>query len=227
MKTEQDWLAQRMGNFTASEIWKLLTEPKTKADKDANKLSSTAEYYCQEKICELLTGQREDSFENNAMKWGNDNEPLAIEELRKYYDAIKYYGKENPKFFKFTEFSGGSPDGEFLNTHVIEIKCPYNSANHLLALDIKSGKQLEEYNKNYYYQLQFNMCVMAKENNKLKKEMKGLFVSYDPRFKNEKLQLAMVDVYPDLHFCDNIDKIINKAENYMRETILQIYANAK
>ena len=45
LQNTSEWYASRLFRFTSSELGKLMTEPRSKADKEAGKLSATAEEY--------------------------------------------------------------------------------------------------------------------------------------------------------------------------------------
>ena len=58
-----EWDEVRRGRFTSSEMYKLLTPPKTKAAQEAGKLSETALTYINVKVAEVITGQKkQDSY---------------------------------------------------------------------------------------------------------------------------------------------------------------------
>ena len=107
---EGKWMQMRAGSFTSSQIGKLFTSPKTKLAKDNGELSETAKSYIFDKAAELLTGTIRNTYTTPEMQWGLDQEPYAIEMIKETYPNIEYYGTENPKFFSYSDFSGGSPD---------------------------------------------------------------------------------------------------------------------
>ena len=73
----EGWHNARLGMFTSSEIYKLMTKPKLKSEV----LSEGAKTYILEKVAESLTGIREEVPTTKAMQWGIDNEPLAKRHL--------------------------------------------------------------------------------------------------------------------------------------------------
>jgi hypothetical protein len=73
------WWDNRLGNFTGSEVHRLMTEPRAKKDV----LSKGAETYIREKVYEKLSGQPKQSIDNYATAWGHENEPIA----KRYYTA--------------------------------------------------------------------------------------------------------------------------------------------
>jgi hypothetical protein len=78
-----EWYQIRLGRFTSSEIWKLMVEPKTNADKEAGKLSETAMTYISEKVAEVMTGQAKQQGYAFPLVWGIEKEPEAVEHFEK------------------------------------------------------------------------------------------------------------------------------------------------
>lgn len=212
-----EWMQKRAGSFTSSQIGCLFTEPKTKAAKEAGELSETAKTYIMQKVSELLTGTIRNTFRTPEMEWGLIQEPYAIELLQDKYKGLTYYGAENPKFFQYSDFSGGSPDAvSYEDNLVFEIKCP-NPTTHIEYLlcegDIKSM------NKDYYYQLQMNMACVAKEIGMDVMKMQGIFASYCPLMIEQKLRLVTYVIAPDEEFQSKFPNVINKAEQHLRSII--------
>ena len=75
---EEDWKQFRAGLFTASDIYRLMTEPKKKDDI----LSVGAKTYITEKVAEIIA-PLEPSFYNSAMEHGNETEPMAVLRIAK------------------------------------------------------------------------------------------------------------------------------------------------
>lgn len=117
------WHAQRIGRITASRIKDVLAVSK----RDGKPLQARQDYLMQI-VCEILTGQRQPSYQNAAMAWGVEQEPMA---LQAYIDLT---GRDvtaagfcvHPEL----EYIGASPDGLMMDRGV-EIKCPFNTANHI------------------------------------------------------------------------------------------------
>ena len=99
-----EWHAARLGLFTSSEIYKLMSEPKKKTEV----LSEGAKTYIMQKVAESLTGIVEEVPVNKAMQWGVDNEPLAKQWLSKMHNfeiiETKFIYIEGMNY-------GGSSDG--------------------------------------------------------------------------------------------------------------------
>lgn len=194
---EAEWQKERLGRFTSSRIGDLMTSGRGK-DKF---WGDTAMSYIYEKVAELMTGIPHYISDNRAMDWGNEHEAEAIEKYNENSDVkAEHMGKT---FIKFNELCGGSPDAFVGNNGILEVKCPYNSANHIKTYI--TG----EIDKKYLYQCQGNMLFS--------KRQWCDFVSYDPRMP-EQMQLKIIRVDRDDEICDSILERINKAA----EEILKI-----
>jgi hypothetical protein len=119
-----EWHAARLGVFTSSEIYRLMTKPKLKGEV----LSEGAKTYIMEKVAESLTGIREEVFTTQAMQWGIDNEPLA----KKHLARLNGWTIEETSFIKIDSLNyGGSGDGWIREINgALEVKC-LNTVNHL------------------------------------------------------------------------------------------------
>ena len=75
-----EWYSGRLEMFTSSELDDLLSEPKSKADKEAGKLSESSKDYVYDKVSEQITnGTILDYKElnNKEVKWGQQYEDEA------------------------------------------------------------------------------------------------------------------------------------------------------
>jgi putative phage-type endonuclease len=185
-KTTEEWEAHRLGKFTASEIWKLLGDGKVR------------ETYIYQKAAEILTQEKQGDLSNlKSIIWGNENEIKAVEFMKKPKD-FQYFGKNNPVFFglpNYEEWAGASPDG-MDEEYIYEIKCPSNSGNHLMNLQITNEIELLKTHKDYYAQIQFQMLCTRKKD--------GYFISFDNRFLNKEKILKSIHVPADESFQENL-----------------------
>lgn len=184
LQRSPEWYAARRGRFTGSEVWKLMTEPRSKADKDAGKLSETATSYINQVLAESTTGITPQVYATS-MQWGIDHEDDAR-------DAFKlYHGLEivPADFVYYGDFGGGSTDGWIDYNGIAEIKCPYTSGGHIENLILENRKvtplEFKEEHKEYYWQIQNNLMVTDREFCE--------FISYDPRFSGQK-QIARITI---------------------------------
>lgn len=179
---QESWMMKRCGKFTASEIFKLLVK-----GKGGEYFGVGAKTYIRLKAAEILTLEPNNGGRINgyAMEWGNAHEHEAIERFIKDTGTkADYFGGANPKFFEYSNFSGGSPDA-LTDEAVIEIKCPYNSAEHLEHLMFNDEEDIKAYVPEYYWQITANMLFTDRN--------KAIFISYDPRFADENLQIKVVE----------------------------------
>lgn len=173
-----EWDRIRVGRFTASEIWKLIVEPKTNADKEAGKLSETAMTYISEKVAEVMTGQCKQQGYAFPLTWGVEKEPEAIEHFTEKTGLIY----ERVGFFAYTDHAGGSPDGFIGEDAILEIKCPYDSAKQLDYLMLTDQWDLKRQCRDYYWQCQSNMMFTERK--------LCHFVTYDPRMVDNKHKIT-------------------------------------
>ena len=158
-----EWYAARRGKVTASCAKILLTEPRSKADKEAGNLAETTKTYLMKLIGERFTGQDEPEFSTKATDWGHEHEPYAAARFE-YETGIKLSLCD---FVSHDDWSGASPDRFTDDGGLVEIKCPYLTKNYL-DLVITPIKEIE-----YYPQIQFQLMITGKSH--------AYFVSYDPR----------------------------------------------
>jgi len=126
----EEWKKHRCGVVSASRFKDVMTEPRSKKDKEAGILSETAESYMCELLAELLTGNvREISA--RPLEWGKTEEPKALQEYAFDCDEeIKPVGF----ILRDDRLVGCSPDSLVGIDGGLEIKSPENCANHIKTL---------------------------------------------------------------------------------------------
>ena len=209
-----EWFKIRLGRFTSSNIFKLMSEPRSKAAKENGELSATAKTYIEEKAAEIIYNSPAPFFTNSAMDWGTENEQTAIDA----YKNITGVDVVPVGFVTVGDHTGTSPDG-LINTSepagLIEIKCPYNRVNHLQnVLTLKTGDDLKKHSKQYYYQVQHQMYVTGR--------VYCDFVSFDPRLlegDNWRLCCHIVRVNADPDVFNKFDEKLNAAAEYLNAVI--------
>ena len=176
------WDKVRIGRFTGSGLGKLFTEPRSKADKDAGKMSQTALTYIEEKATEIVTGEAVGEFSSKATDWGNEWEEHAIRELAKSLGVSDENLVLKPHFVVYGDYSGASPDCYMTIDGVKiggEVKCPFNSSVHTYRLrHVRNAQELKDEEPDYYWQIQANMFF-----NEIPL---WYFASYDPRFPEHR-----------------------------------------
>lgn len=211
---DDDWLAFRTRYFTASEIYKILSEPKDKKEV----LSVGAKSYVLDCVTEMLAPP-EPQFYNSAMEHGNEVEPRVALRISKELgidmdaDNFIYTSVGERIFFYNDEYDlGSTPDVIVLNELICEVKCP-KSKTHLKYLMIKSVEDFFSVSKSespstkdslkkYYGQMQLNMFLTETD--------KCLFVSFDDRFYNTALHYHSVEIPRDEEY---IERLLAKAKH--------------
>jgi hypothetical protein len=142
-----EWHAARLGLFTSSEIYKLMSEPKKKTEV----LSEGAKTYIMQKVAERITGICEEVYVNNSMQWGVENEPIAV----KWLSIIGDFNILETKFTYIEGMNyGGSGDGWIREIDsALEVKC-LNTANHLAEIRLaESADSIRQNLSNRYWQI--------------------------------------------------------------------------
>lgn len=187
-----EWFDIRKGKLTSSEIHKIM------GDKG---FSETAKTYLLEKVCELYGGVTEPA-QGAALNWGIELESVAIQ----YYEELKNVKVEPASFTPVDEYYGGSPDGLLLPEGIIEVKCPYKSANHFKHGMIKDATSFKKIASNYYYQCISNMiCTNTKWCD---------FISYDPRVQSD-YQMFIFRLELNEEEATNVKERVKLAVEYM------------
>lgn len=181
-----EWIEQRLGKFTASQFFKLMTEPKLKADKEAGNLSAGSRTHVLERVAEALTGRRATAeFTSRATEWGNEHEPIA----KNVYERVFGCAVEDSGYIAFSDYVGGSPDGLVGEDGLIEIKCPETITAHLEhTLNDLRDKPI------YYWQCIGYLLITGR---------KWIdFISYSPHYpaklQLKRIRLNRVDVLGDI-----------------------------
>ena len=184
----QDWMQARVGKFTASRSGDLMA--RTKSGPSASRGNLIARL-----VCERLTGQAVETYQNDAMRRGTELEAEAR-------DAYSFSTGQTVAECGFIPCdtvpnTGCSPDGLVGNDGLLEIKCPASEAKHLDAL-IRG-----QHAKEYHWQLQHQMLVTGRAWVDA--------VSYDPRWPDH-LQLAIVRVQRDEAAIADLAEAIREAD---------------
>lgn len=158
--------------------------------------------YVYEKIGEILTQSVHDSGGSAATEWGNDQEAHAVNwYIEKTGEKVEPMG-----FVKFGELAGGSPDGKKVDRNgILEIKCPFNPANHIRTLIT------EQVPSKYFYQVHGNIMVTDSDHCD--------FISFDPRMQDDSLKMVIIRVDRDESVIQEIKDRIQEVADYMRALI--------
>ena len=180
-----EWFQNRIGKVTASRVADLMA--KTKSG-----YSASRDNYMAQLVCELVTGQREESFSSAAMAWGNEQEPFA----RAAYEAKTNVLVDEVGFILHPtiEGCGASPDGLVGDDGLVEIKCP----NTATMIDTLINETIP--NK-YYAQMQMQMACTGRA--------WCDYVVFDPRMPSNA-QLFVKRVARDDKFVADMESEITK-----------------
>jgi putative phage-type endonuclease len=201
----EEWFAIRLGKVTASRVADVIA--KTKSG-----YSTSRANYMAELVCERLTGKQGDFYQNAAMAWGTNTEPMA----RAAYEAVEGALVVEVGFVSHPtiQMAGASPDGLIEEDGLVEIKCPI-TATHIdtLLTQTVPGK--------YMTQMMWQMACTNRQ--------WCDFVSFDPRMP-EHMQLFIKRVPRDNNMiielereverflADLDDKIVALGKLYKKET---------
>jgi len=170
------WHYARLGKVTASRFKDILTQPRTKKQKEAGELSETAKTYACEVASEIVTGQLLPSFRSNATDFGIENEEFAFNEAKAAIEAALGTPVLPPKgenaFWQHPDepMIGCSPDGIIGDDGLLELKCRFNHAIHYRT--VRAGGMPKE----HIPQVQGNLWIARKRY--------YYFGSYCPQFKD-------------------------------------------
>lgn len=146
-QNSEEWLAVKVGKFSASTAAELLMDKKTAGY--TNLINRIVE--------ERITGQATESktFAGNAnTERGHEYEPLA----REHYEFSSFNDVVQVGVVEFDEWCLCSPDGLINDDGLIQIKCPiFNTQKEYL----KNPKVPT----NYYKQMQFELFVTGRQYN--------------------------------------------------------------
>ena len=213
------WDKLRLGKFTGSGISALMTQPRSKADKESGEWSQTALKYIHEKMMEEVTGQVCYESSGRAIDWGNEWEEFALKRLAQHIQSPEEKTHLKPSFKLFNEYSGCSPDA-FMYHHLfdmelgVEIKCPFNSLNHFYHCQVTGADTLKEINPDYYWQVQMNMLTFG--------VTAWIFASFDPRQPDERI-LHHALIHFNQEDCELLCQRMKKAYDYKNQLIDQWY----
>ena len=193
----EEWFRARAGKVTASRVADVIA--KTKSG-----YSTSRDNYMAELICQRLTGNLGDSYQNAAMVWGTNTEPFA----RAAYVSAKGVGVEEVGFVPHPTLddAGASPDGYVGEEGLIEIKCPLTSTHMNMILE-------QEIPTKYHVQMQWQMACTGR--------LFCDFVSFDPRMP-ENLQLYIHMVDRDNKMIANLEAEVAKFLSEMENKIAKL-----
>jgi putative phage-type endonuclease len=203
--SRQDWHAARLGKLTASRFEDMMTKGRGKDER----FGVACLKYAYEKVAEILTNAPH-IVTSQAMEWGSE---LESEACAKYEEETGYSVVPGSVvgFYPYGDYAGGSPDGLVGDDGIIEIKCPFNSANHVETL--LTNKVPDK----YIFQVQGNLMVTGRE--------WCDFVSYDPRVQEPSLRLVIIRVHRDEEVIQSIKDRITEVSALIQKLVSQLKAS--
>ena len=184
-----NWLAIRLGLISASRFKDIMTNGR------GSGLSVTANSYMRSLIAEVLTNQQAE-ISGKALEWGSYHESLAIDEyVFETGNTVESIGI----CLSDDRCIGASPDGFVGDDGMIEVKCPYNSTNHINTV-------IDGMPKDHMAQIQGNLWVNGRQ--------WCDFISFDTRVEHES-RLYVERILRD-------DKYIADLENKASEFLLEM-----
>lgn len=207
-----EWDEIRLGKISGTGLGELMSDPRSKAAKDAGELSSTAVNYLLKKVSERIIGYGRSSFDLPAFDWGHKHEP----EARTYYEILNAYPDGHVYevgFVELNEWVGVSPDALVGTDGGLEIKCPYNNDVHLKYLQIESPQDLFAVEKKYYWQVQQNLFVTGRK--------WWDWMTYDPRMSgNARYNIVRFERDEDL--MSEIEKRLERAISFVQSKLVEL-----
>lgn len=178
----EEWFKARLGKVTASRVADVLAKIKTGE-------SASRRNYKIQLVSERLTGEKQETYINQAMQDGIDREFYARERYVQQFGEVEEVGFiQHP-----TLEAGASPDGLVGEDGIIEIKCPLGTT-HTETL------MTQEVPSKYIPQIQWQLrCTGRKWCD---------FISYNPMFP-EHLQLFVKRVEADEQYQLMLEKEIS------------------
>jgi len=146
----------RVGNFTSSQIWKLMTNGKAPGT-----LGKPALTYIEEKKFERKLGQLLDTeTHSRPTSWGNLCEEYVFQQLGMEYRMQSQKTNQHPVY----EYWKGSADCIKFGEHkvVVDIKCPFTRKSFCLFNEITTAEELRNNHPDgeaYYLQLVSNAII--------------------------------------------------------------------
>ena len=150
-----EWLKQRSGKFTASQIHRLLGKSNAKGEL-LKMTKQSIENYAMEKAGEMYFGlPEEEEYLSKDMQRGIDLEPHAFARFSRKMNFQFIDVFESP-FIEIDKNSGASPDGKLSNGDNLEIKCPNLDTFRKFVITEKIKPQ-------YFAQMQMQMLASGAE----------------------------------------------------------------
>lgn len=191
----EEWFQARLGKVTASRVADVLA--KIKSGESASRRN-----YKIQLVSERLTGERQETYVNQAMQDGIDREQFARDRYVQQFGEVEEVGFiQHP-----TLEAGASPDGLVGTDGIIEIKCPMGST-HTETL------MTQEVPSKYVPQIQFQLLVTGRK--------WCDFVSYNPMFP-ENLQVFVRRVFANKEYQQELEDEVKQFLKEVDDVIIKL-----
>ncbi len=213
-RPNEEWLIQRLGKLTGSQIPKIVKRTK---DKKGWQLSDGM--VCDNLLYRIawerfLTVESEGlnrlSVNSKPIEHGVDYE---AEGIAKYEEVQEVEVNRTQVYHTLTDYFGGTPDGFIGEEGMVEVKCPWNGGNHLKTLF--TG---EIYNPEFYIQIQSYLLITGRK--------WCDFVTYDPDMP-EGLNISINRIERDEELIEAIKEIVDQAEQIIKEIVNNLKERSK
>ena len=183
----EEWFQARLGKVTASRVADVLA--KIKSGESASRRN-----YKIQLVSERLTGERQETYINQAMQDGIDREQFARDRYVQQFGEVEEVGFiQHP-----TLEAGASPDGLIGTDGIIEIKCRMGSTHTETLIT-------QEVPSKYVPQIQFQLLVTGRK--------WCDFVSYNPMFP-ENLQVFVRRVFANKEYQQELE---DEVKQFLKE----------
>lgn len=191
------WFSERCGCLTGSRVADALATLRNGAPAKAS------DDMLVELVTERLTGHCVEHFQSDAMRWGAEQEGAARDayeaETGNMVDLVGFI--HHPSI----EWLGASPDGLVGEDGMVEIKCPTTTTHVRRLIDPQQGV------RQYRYQMMLQLACTGRK--------WCDFVDYDPRMRNERLQLVCTRFTPEEA---EMAELITKCEAFLARVAAKV-----
>jgi YqaJ-like viral recombinase domain len=202
-----EWRAIRAGRLTSSKMGVFFTskyEPSKSEGKDT---------YMNGRVWERMTGMEErGGFDNAAVKWGREQEPVALGLLENGSPAAIFYDEWQASTPDHLIYNTDPEDPESLPIQTVELKCPQKGAESIsLRKAMRSVAEFKENYKDHYAQAQHQLYCASQVFPSI---TSALFVTFDPDMPD---QLVTLTLPPDEALFDKFRTVVSQFKAYVNE----------
>ena len=196
----EEWFLKRAGKFTCSRFGDL-----AKSGRGKDELWGQAAWGYIYQVAAERCGSYQFEFDSAPTRWGKENEPQAIVEYTREIKPSKCVAGVDA-WCEFNAYIGGTPDALIEQDGCLEVKCPYNPAEHMRY--VHENRVPEKYN----WQVLGHLLVS--------KRQWCDFVSFDPRIEGLKRMLIVRTLREDVKAqIEWLEKRLELANEVVKEIV--------